>query len=283
MKTPLKGPGESREDEGEKMHRRKTFLRFPFYLPVLAAAVCLVFSCGASKDLRSDTPQARFAKAKKRYDAERYLDATEQFKAFLASFPGSKYAEPATFFLGKSRFGSKEYLMAEVEFERIIRDFPRGEYAEEASFMLGMCAYEQRRPVPFDQASAERAILVFRMYMSAYPDGAFAEKADERIKECRLVLAEKLHANGVLYLKLHDSKAARMSFEEVLEKYDDLHWADWALLGIARSYEQERNWTKATEMYEGLVEREGDAEALAEARDRLRKIRDKAGSSGSSG
>ncbi len=265
------------------MSDRRTSPRLPLYLVLFAAVVCLTISCGAGKDVLSDTPEAQFEKAKKRYDAERYLEAIEQFKTLLARFPGSRYAEPATFFLGKSRYGSKEYLMAEVEFERIVRDFPRGEYAEEASFMLAMCAYEQRRPVPFDQASAERALLLFRGYLSVYPNGTFVEKALEKVRECRLVLAEKLHANGVLYLKLRDPKAARMSFEEILEKYDDLHWADWALVGIAKSYELERNWTKAAEMYEGLVERDGDAEALAEARERLRKIRERDIQSGSSG
>ncbi|UCF78630.1 MAG: outer membrane protein assembly factor BamD [Candidatus Eiseniibacteriota bacterium] len=264
--------------------QRQIFLtaRSACLLTAIAAAT-LVISCGGSKEMLSETAQSKFEKAKRRYDAGRYLEATEQFKNLLALFPGSKFAEPATFFLGKSRFEEKEYLLAEVDFHRIVRDFPRGTYAEEATFMLGMCVFKQRRPFQFDQSATERAILLFGAYLSTYPAGKFVEDAQERLAECRSVLAEKLHANGLLYLKLSKPKAARLSFEEVLEKYDDLPWADRALVGIARSYEQERNWAKAAELYEGVVEKGGDEEALATARDRLRKIKGKTGESGDAG
>jgi outer membrane protein assembly factor BamD len=269
--------------KGEIMGSPRTSFGFSMRLLAAAALACFALSCGASKDMSQNTAEEQFDRAKKRYDLGRHFEAVEQFKVLLAQFPGSKYAEPATFFLGKSRFASKEYVMAEVEFERIMRDFPRGEYVEEAMFMLGMCAYEQRRPPAFDQTAANRAIQLFRAYLSAYPDGAFVEQAQEKLAECRSQLAEKLHANGVLYLKLHDPKAARLSFEEVLAKYEDLHWADRALLGIAKSFEQEKEWAKAAEAYQTVVERNGDAETLGIAKERLRKLKDKADTSGSSG
>jgi|GEM_PF-5508434 len=262
---------------------RNALLGLPLCVLAVAVMACFVFSCGASKEIGSETAENQFERAKRRYDAGRYLEAIEQFKTLLARFPGSKYAEPATFFLGKSRFESKEYLMAEMEFERIVRDFPRGDYAEEATFMLGMCAYAQRRPAPYDQTATERAILLLTGYVSLYPGGAFLQQAEEKLKECRSLLAKKLQANGELYLKLHLPTAARLSFEEVLEKYEDLNWADWALVGIAKSYEQEENWAKAAETYEGVLERDGDAEALGTAKERLRKLRERIETSESSG
>lgn len=277
------GRTSNREEKSWEMPKQKRLFRFPLCLLVVGVAGGLVLSCGAGNGIRTDTPQSQFERANRRYDAGRYLEATETFKTLLARFPGSKYAEPARFYLGQCYLKDKEYLLAEMEFERIIKDFPRGAHVEVATFMLAMCAYERRRPIPFDQTATERAILLFRAYMSTYPDGASVERAREKLGECRSLLAEKLHANGTLYLKLSDPGAARLSFEEILEKYEDLHWADWALVGIAKSYEQERNWTKAAEMYEGVVEREGDAEAVGLAAGRLRKVRDRIGDSENTG
>ena len=245
------------------------------YLLLLGFAASLDLSCATTDGARPTDPAAQFEKAKARYDAHRYLEAADQFKILLAQFPGSKYAEPATFFLGKSYFESREYPLAQVEFERLIRDFRRGSHAEESAFMLGMCAYKERRPAPYDQASTESALALLETYIGSYPEGAFVAKARQKINECRSILGQKLCLSGQLYLKLGDFPAARSCFDELLEKYPDSSWAEWALLGIARSYERERNWGKALESYENVANRNKDARASKSAEDRLKKIREK--------
>jgi outer membrane protein assembly factor BamD len=252
----------------DKITHRRIFV----YLLTLGFATSLAISCATTERARPTTSATQFEKAKRRYEARSYLEAADQFKVLLAQFPGSKYAEPATFFLGKCYFESKEYPLAEVEFERITRDFPRGSYAEEAAFMLGMCAYKERRPAPYDQTSTEKAIALLQAYIGAYPEGTFAARAQQKLRECQSILGQKLYLGGQLYLKLGDFPAARTCFEEVLDKYADFSWAEWALLGIAESYERERNWGKALETYEDLVKRDKDAEVSSVAKDRLKKI-----------
>jgi outer membrane assembly lipoprotein YfiO len=245
------------------------------YLLSLGFAASFVVSCATTDSTRPTNPTSQFDNARKRYDARRYVEAIEQFKVLLAQFPGSKYAEPGTFFLGKCHYETKEYPLAEVEFERIVRDFPRGSYAEEATFMLGMCAYKERRSSPYDQTSTERAIALFRAYIDTYPEGAFVAKSEQKLGECRATLAQKLCLSGRLYLKLGDSAAARSCFEEVLEKYADSSWAEWAFFGIAESYERERNWVKALDGYRDLMTRNKDAEVSDLAKDKMKKIGNK--------
>jgi outer membrane assembly lipoprotein YfiO len=245
-------------------------------LLALGLAASFAISCATTERIRATSPAAQFEKAKKRYEERSYLDGAEQFKALLAQSPGSKYAEPATFFLGKCYFESKEYPLAEVEFERVTRDFPRGSYAEEAAFLLGMCAYKERRPAPYDQTSTERAISLLQGYIGAYPEGVFVAKAQQKLRECQSILAQKLYLSGRLYLKLGDFLAARTCFEEVQDKYADFSWAEWALLGIAESYAGERNWGKAQETYEELVKKDKDPQISSVAKERLKKIGDKA-------
>jgi outer membrane protein assembly factor BamD len=242
---------------------------------VLAAS--LVLSCSGAREIKTGTAQDQFEKAKSRFDGRRFLDATEEFKLLLEQYPGSRYAEPAAFHLAKCYYETKEFPLAEVEFEKLLRDFPRGSHAEEAAFMLGMCAFKQKRPAPYDQAQAERAILLFDSYLADYPGGAFAARAEEALRECRSALAQKLYLSGQLYVKLGDVQAARICFQEVVDRYGEARWADLALVGVGQSYEKERNWSKAAEAYRTVIERNRDREAQDAARKKLRKVSQKTG------
>ncbi len=242
---------------------------------VLAPLAVALLSCAGTKELVPTSAEAQFERGKRRYDSRRFLDATDEFKLLLAQYPGSRYAEPAIFFLGKSYFETKEYPLAEVEFARVVRDFPRGEHAEEATFMLGMCAFKQKRSAHYDQTQTEKAIRLFNAYLAAYPDGAFATEAEQRLEECREVLARKLYLAGELYRKLGDPRAARISFQEVLDDYGETSWADWALVGIGQTFEKEGNWKGAIEAYQRALDRGGDGEVLDAARQALKRARDK--------
>ncbi|MFH0779165.1 MAG: outer membrane protein assembly factor BamD [Candidatus Eisenbacteria bacterium] len=254
-----------------------------FSVATVLGLVALSLSCGATKPPPTLTAEDMFNKAKRRYDTRHYLEAAGQFKEMLVRHPGSKFAEPANFLLGKCNYETKEYPLAEVEFGRVVRDFPRGRYAEEAHFMLGMCAFKQRRPVHYDQTATQEAIVLFGTYLARYPGGAFSGEAGARIRECRSILAEKLFLNGTLYVKLRRWQAARLCFEELLEKYSDLQRADWAQVGLGRCYEEEKDWERAEALYGMALEKKGDAELVSAARDGMKRVQSKKSRSVNSG
>jgi outer membrane protein assembly factor BamD len=248
------------------------------FLALCAVAAAAALSCSGAREIKPETAQDQYDRAKRRFDAGRFLESTDEFKLLVEQYPGSKYAEPAGYYLAKSYYGSKEYPLAEVQFEKLLRDFPRGSYAEEASFMLGMCAFKQKRSAPYDQAVTEKAIQLLTTYLTDYPGGAFAAKADGALRECRAVLAEKLYTSGKLYIKLGDARAARLCFQEVVDKYPEARWADVALVGIGQSYVRERNWSMAAETYRNVLARNADREAQDAARRGLKKVSQKLGS-----
>lgn len=235
-------------------------------------------SCSGAREVKPATAQDHFERAKARFDARGFLEAAEEFKLLLEQYPGSRYAEPATHYLGRSYYETKEYPLAEVQFERVLKDFPRGGHAEEAAFMLGMCAFKQRRPAQYDQAQTEKAIILFNSYLTAYPGGVYAARAEEALGECRATLAQKLYLSGKLYVKMGDIRAARICFQEVVDKFGGARWADLALVGVGQSYEKERNWSMAAETYRSVLARNGDREAREAARRRLEKVSQKIGS-----
>jgi len=250
---------------------------FAFILTCVVAAG-LALSCGGARVVKPSTAQEHFDRAKTRFDARRFLDATDELKLLLEQYPGSRYAEPATHYLAKCYFETKEFPLAEVEFRKVLRDFPRGSHAEEAAFMLGMCAFKQKRPAAYDQTQTEVAIQLLSSYLTDYPGGAFAPRAEEALLECRATLAQKLYLSGKLYVKMGDVQAARLCFQEVVDRYGDVRWADLALVGVGQSYEKERNWSMAAETYRTVLARNGDREAQDAARQRLKKVSQKTGS-----
>jgi outer membrane assembly lipoprotein YfiO len=256
---------------------RDAHAAFLFFVSCVVAA-SVVLSCSGAREIKSETAQDQFERAKRRFDARRFVEATDEFKLLLEQYPGSKYAEPGAYCLAKSYYETKEYPLAEVEFDKLQRDFPRGSYAEEAAFMLGMCAFKQTRPAPYDQAVTEKAIQLFSSYLAVYPGGAFAARADQGLRECRAVLAEKLYVSGKLYVKLGDVRAARLCFQEVADKYSEAKWADLALVGIGQSYEKEHNWSMAAETYRTVLARNADREAQDAARRGLKKVSQKTAS-----
>jgi len=243
---------------------------------VLLFSVTLL-SCAGSLDVKPVSAEDQFERGKRRYEARRFLDSIDEFKLLLAQYPGSKYVEPATFYLGKCYYETKEFPLAEVELARIVRDFPRGDYAEESTFLLGMCAFKQKRSPHYDQSQTRKAAQLFSTYLANFPRGTFLTEAEDKLRECRALLAQKLYLTGELYLKLSHFQAARLSFQQLLDSYGESKWADWALVGIGKTYEKEKAWDKALETYQSVVERDGDREALGVARQRLEMMRERAG------
>ena len=87
-----------------------------------------------------------------------------------------------------------------------------------------------------------------------------------------------MYVSGSLYVKLGDARAARLCFQEVVDKYGEARWADLALVGIGKSYEKERNWSMAADAYRTVLGRNGDREAQDAARRGLKKVSKKTGS-----
>jgi len=274
MKLHHESIGTSKSARKRARARAFVVLLFATCITVMSATL----SCTGAREVKPATAQDQFERAKRRFDARRFVEATDEFKLLVEQYPGSRYAEPGAYYLARSYYETKEYPLAEVEFDKLLRDFPRGSYAEESTFMLGMCAFRQKRPAPYDQAMTEKAMRLFGTYLADYPGGAFAARADEALRECRAQLAQKLYVSGKLYVKLRDVRAARLCFQEVVDKYGEARWADLALVGIGQSYEKERNWSMAADTYRTVLARNGDREAQDAARRRLQKVSGKAGS-----
>ena len=211
------------------MNRRVSIARLAV---AFLAGGALLAGCGATV---KEQPGgiADYERGKRSYDAENWLDASLDLKAFVEAYPGSERTDDALYYLGDAYFRMKDYALASGQFDRLLRDFPASVHEAEASFLLARCDDLQSHPAKLDQTETERAITRYRAFLEAHPDHPRADEARARVLALRSKLAEKRYLNGKLYKKLKHIDAAEYYFKSVMTDYSDTRWAADAALGLA--------------------------------------------------
>ncbi len=251
-------------------------------LPLAALAALLgPLSCG-SQQARIEGPGAEgeFLEGRAAYDRGDQMRAIELLEAFERNHPGSQFIDDALYYLGLAHQANNEQLLARQAFQRLLDAFPRSSYAEDARFQFAQSWLMSMRGPALDPEPAEEALRAYAAYLRRYPDGEFREEAQEGMRRARSTLAEKDCLNGRTYLRLGKPEPARRYFRKSLERWDQAPVSAKALAGIARTYEEEKNWPEARRAWEALVDhlvddpgRYEDGEELADkARERLASL-----------
>lgn len=219
-----------------------------------------------------DTPQTQLEYARYLLENERYYDAIMELSAFTSENPGSGLLDTALFYLGEAYLGRRDYPMAAAEFERLLREFPGSGHAPAARYSLGVAYCEQSLPADLDPTMTERAIEQLLLFMRLHPESRSVAEAQRRVGVLRDKMAEKRFLNGGLYIKLKQPEAARFYFESVAGEYPETKWAPKSMLGIAKSYEMEKNAAAAIGRYRELLRIYPESEEAGEARERLLQL-----------
>jgi tol-pal system protein YbgF len=112
------------------------------------------------------------------YDAWRTNDhasCVDRFGRFLQSFPSSKYADDAAFWLADCHYKSGELQKAVLRFDEVAARYPSSDKAPEALFREGE-ALLQLGP-KFSKAARQ----VFQRVIDGYPDHKRAQDARDRL------------------------------------------------------------------------------------------------------
>jgi len=219
-----------------------------------------------------ETPQTQLEYARRLLEKGRYYDAIAELTSFVSQNPGSGMMDTALFYLAEAYMGRKDYAMAATEYERLLREFPGSGHAEAARYSLGVAYFEQSLPAELDPTMTDRALEQFSLFLKLHPDSPKAEDARKRIALLREKKAKKRYLNGRLYLKLRQPDAARFYFEHILAEYAETEWAPKALLGIAKSYEMQRNVAAAIGRYKELLKTYPNSDEAGEAKKKLREL-----------
>jgi len=104
----------------------------------------------------------------------KYPQSITEFETFIKTYPQSKYADNALYWLGEANYVSREYKIALDDFEQLIAQFPDSTKIPGARLKIGYVYFELK-----NWSAAREALL---KVVKLYPDTTVAKKASERLK-----------------------------------------------------------------------------------------------------
>ena len=216
----------------------------PFLIMVISLAI-LLNACSKKSPFESMDDKAAFEYLKKKYEAEKYVDASEGLDFFTLNYSGSAFVDSAQYLLGMCHYQLKEYLLAADSFEELYRRFPRSKLVPDAMFKVGESYYKLSPKYQLDQSYTKKAVDNLQGFIDYYPNSERVIEAQKLIDICRDKLAHKEYASGIIYLKMKDYSSAIIYFRLVIEMYYDTEWAARSVYQMGISYARDKQLEEA--------------------------------------
>lgn len=108
----------------------------------------------------------------------RYDVAIKRFTAFLASYPGSAYADNAQYWLGEANYVTRNFQQAITEFNKVVSHYPQSQKLADALLKIGYCHYELNE--------MDKAQMVLSRVVKEHANTTAARLADNRLRRMQL-------------------------------------------------------------------------------------------------
>ncbi len=197
----------------------------------------ITYSCANKELIKPGEPiDSAYEKSMAFYEKGEYSDAAYGFDLVTRMGRGTNYAKEAQYLLADSYFQNRQYLLAASEFERFISYYPQDERREEVEFNRALSYYQQSPRYRLDQTPTMRAIELFQLFNTNYPNSEYVTESANKIDELRNKLARKNYESGQFYLRTLRYKAAAIYFDLTIDQYPESVWAEQSLLKIIETY-----------------------------------------------
>ena len=181
-------------------------------------------------------------------------EAIATFQQIIDNFPSSEYALQAELMIGQAYYDAGRYEEASIYYEDFVRAHPSHGSVPQAIYQSGMCKHNQVPIKDRDQTPTKEAAGFFELLINKFPQNPFAEKAEERLRECKGRLAEHDYSVAEFYMKREDYHGALNRCSAILANYPGAGADASALLcvGVASYHLEEHE--RARDAFERLVE-----------------------------
>ncbi|RLD11696.1 MAG: hypothetical protein DRI44_02980 [Chlamydiae bacterium] len=159
------------------------------------------------------------------FKLKRYKIAIELYSKILENAPYSDSAAAAQYSIAHSMLGRENYFAAKQEFRKLIKNYPGSQFVDDAAFNLGYVDYLQSTGKEYDQTATTQAIAEFRQFIHEFPSSPNVYDAQKYIQKLRNRKAASLFRTGEFYENIRSSKAASISYREVIDQYPDTDYA----------------------------------------------------------
>mgnify|MGYP006290933101 CR=1 FL=1 len=244
------------------------------YLAVFT--IFVLIACASASVKVFDTPEDQFEYAKKLFDQEKYVQATEAFQTVLYRFYGTSLADSVSYYTGMCYFEQEEYIVAVAEFKRLMINYPNSPLADDAHYMVAKCYFmDSPDNVGLEQDGVKDAIRTIENFFEDFPDSPYRSNARTLLDSCYARLAEKDFRNGEVYYRIGDLRAARIYLEEVVTKYSIPRWVGRALYRLAEIDFKQKDYENAKAKLNNFLNNFPRHEWAERATDKLQEVEKK--------
>jgi outer membrane protein assembly factor BamD len=244
----------------------------------LGASSFFVQCSSKPKDLKGDCRE-RFDKIQTRYDKGKYAYAKEGFGDFIVTCTGTENVEQAHFELANSHFNLKEWMEAEEEFGAFLRDFPTSRrYAETARWRMALSMGNQVEIPQRDQSKTVDAIHEFETFAAEFPTSPRADSAQTEITRLSQLLADRDMLIARLYRRMDEPLAAAIYYKYLLSEYGDKVPRREINLNLAEAYIELKQFIEAENIlnqFDGVAKDDPFLEKITKVRHELEKAKAK--------
>ena len=155
--------------------------------------------------------------------------AIEIFTKVIENSTYGPLAPAAQYKLGLALKSLLRYYEAEESFNKVISNYPDSEWSEASKFQIASCRAAVSRGPDYDQGAAKEAKEKFEEFVREHPDATLSREAEKNVQELIEKDAESTYNIGRFYEKQKAYDAAKIYYEDVINKTPYSPWAAKAL------------------------------------------------------
>jgi len=183
--------------------------------------------------------------AEEKFKNGRYWKVKEDLEEILKTCSGTGVMEEANFMLAESHFRLEEWLEARAQYGSFVNLFPGSPYAETASYRRAVSAYNLSYKDSRDQTNTTTAIRDFSRFEAEYPNSALMDSAYMYLDSLSNRVAENDYQIARLYSRMNEPSATAIYLKEFLDEFPKSPRQKEAIIMLINSYIEMREFASA--------------------------------------
>lgn len=199
-----------------------------------------IMSCSSVDKIKGATKAETYYLQGEYYlNKDRYDDALEKFNTVKNQYPYSPFAIPAELKIADSFYKKGEFFDSNRLYIKFAELHPENKDRGYAIYMAALSLYELiPSSIDKDISVSDKALELFRKYISLYPEGEYFETSKEKFFEIRKKQAARVRYIADFYKKRDEYAAALNRYLVLYNEYSDLTYDEELLYNIYYCYKK---------------------------------------------
>ncbi|RCL02690.1 MAG: outer membrane protein assembly factor BamD [Candidatus Tokpelaia sp. JSC188] len=176
-----------------------------------------------------DPPNVLYNQALINLDSGHFEEASKKFTVVEQQYPYSEWARKSLIMGASSNYQQNKYDEAINMAKRYVALYPNSNDASYAYYIIGLSYFRQMPDITRDQKDTSRAITAMQEVVNRYPHSKYIPDAKVKIRFAREQLASKEMQVGRYYLERRQYLAALRRFRLVVKEYSNTREIEEAL------------------------------------------------------